>query len=170
MTDPSSAPRPPDVREWRNGPYTISTDRARLDLDLIHRFLSQEFWDSEGIPADVFERSIEHSLCLGVYEGERQVGFARVVTDRATFAFISDDFVVESHRGRGLATWLMQCILAHPDLQRLRRIMLVTRDPRLYSKSGFTPLKAPDTYMEIYDPDVYASGPAAAARLVERTR
>lgn len=161
MTDPTSAPRPPDIGEWRNGPYTISTDRARLDLELIHRFLSHDLWDSEGIPFDVFARSIEHSLCLGVYDGERQVGFARVITDRATFAFISDDFIVESHRGRGLATWLMQCILAHPDLQRLRRIMLVTHDQRLYRKSGFAPLKAPDTFMEIYDPDAYG---AASAR------
>jgi len=106
----------------------------------------------------VVERSIEHSLCFGVYEGERQVGFARVVTDRATFAFVSDDFVVQSHRGRGLATGLMQCILGHPELQRLRRVMLVTRDPRLYRKSGFTSLVAPDEYMEIRDLDVYASG------------
>lgn len=158
MTDPSGARRPADVREWRNGPYTISTDRDRLDVALIHRFLSLEFWDSAGIPRDVLERSIEHSLCFGVYEGERQVGFARAITDRATFAFISDDFIVESHRGRGLATWLMQCILGHPELQRLRRIMLVTHDPRLYRKSGFTPLGAPETYMELHRPDAYASG------------
>lgn len=145
------------VLEWRNGAYTISTDRSRLDLELIHRFLSREFWDTEGIPRSVVERSIEHSLCFGVYDGERQVGFARAVTDRATFAFISDDFVVESHRGRGLATWLMQCILAHPDLRGLRRILLVTRDPRLYLKAGFTPLKEPGIYMEICDPEAYAA-------------
>lgn len=161
MTDPTRAEYQPDVREWRNGPYTISTDRGRLDVKLIHGFLSREFWDSEGIPPDVVQRSIDHSLCFGVYEGERQVGFARVVTDRATFAFVSDDFVVQSHRGRGLATWLMQCILGHPDLQRLRRILLVTHDPRLYLKSGFTPLEAPESYMEIHDPDVYASAAAA---------
>lgn len=158
----SSRPRSSDAREWRNGPYVISTDTARLDVDLIHRFLSREFWDTEGIPRDVLERSIEHSLCFGIYEGEQQVGFARAVTDRATFAFISDDFVVESHRGRGLATWLMQCILAHPDLRRLRRALLVTRDPRLYRKSGFTPLAAPESYLERYDPHVYESGPRDA--------
>jgi GNAT superfamily N-acetyltransferase len=138
-----------DVREWRDGAYAISTDPSRLDVELIHRFLSREFWDTAGIPRARVERSIAHSLCFGVYEGERQVGFARVVTDRATFAFVSDDFIVESHRRRGLARWLMQCILAHPDLQGLRRIMLVTHDPRLYLKSGFSPLKEPGTYMEI---------------------
>lgn len=153
---------PSDVREWRNGPYTISTDRSQLDVELIHRFLSTEFWDTEGIPREVLERSIEGSLCFGVYDGEQQVGFARVVTDGATFAFVSDDFVVPSHRGRGLATWLMQCILGHPDVQGLRRIMLVTRDQRLYLKAGFTPLKDPGTYMEIYNPGMYATAPPPA--------
>ncbi len=147
-----------DVRRWRDGPYEINTDRSRLDVELIHGFLSREFWDSAGIPRDVVETSIEHSRCFGVYEGERQVGFARVVTDRATFAFISDDFIVESHRGRGLAKWLMKCILAHPDLKGVRRIMLVTHDQRLYLKAGFTALKDPQTYMEILDPDPYAPG------------
>jgi GNAT superfamily N-acetyltransferase len=148
-------PGPSGVRAWRNGPYEISTDRSRLDRELIHGFLARHFWDSEGIPRAVVERSIEHSLCFGLYEGERQVGFARVVTDRATFAFVSDDFVVESHRGRGLAKWLMECVLAHPDLQGLRRILLVTHDPRLYLKVGFTALKEPETYMEIRDPDAH---------------
>lgn len=156
MTKPPNDAGPSDVREWRDGPYEISTDRSRLDIELIHGFLSREFWDSAGIPRHVVERSIEHSLCFGIYEGERQVGFARVVTDRATFAFVSDDFVVESHRGRGLARWFMHCILAHPELQGLRRIMLVTHDPRLYLKAGFTALKEPETYMEILDPDAYA--------------
>jgi GNAT superfamily N-acetyltransferase len=150
---------PSNVREWRDGPYEISTDHSRLDRELIHGFLSREFWDSEGIPRDVVERSIEHSLCFGVYEGERQVGFARVITDRSTFAFISDDFVVESHRGRGLASWLMQCVLAHPDLRGLRRIMLVTHDQRLYLKAGFTALNEPESYMEILDPYAYSRAP-----------
>jgi GNAT superfamily N-acetyltransferase len=134
----------------------VSTDRSRLDLELIHGFLARDFWDSEGIPREVVERSIEHSLCFGIYEGDRQVGFARVVTDHATFAFVSDDFVVESHRGRGLAKWLMRCVLGHPDLQGLRRILLVTHDPRLYLKTGFSALKEPETYMEIRDPNTYA--------------
>jgi len=147
------------AREWQNGPYTLSTDRSRLDIDVLHRFLAHEFWDTEGIPRDVLMRSIEHSLCFGMYEGDRQIGFARVVTDRATFAFISDDFVVETHRGRGLGKWLMQCILSHSDLQGLRRIVLVTHDQRLYLKAGFTPLKRPETYMEIWDPDLYGAAP-----------
>lgn len=163
MTDSPGTAHAPDVLEWHRGSYCISTDRARLDVGLIHGFLSREFWDSEGVPRDVVQRAIEHSLCFGVYDGERQVGFARVVTDRATFAFVSDDFVVQSHRGRGLATWLMQSILAHPDLQRLRRILLVTRDPRLYLKSGFTPLVAPETYMEIHDPEAYGGAAAPSA-------
>lgn len=158
-----NAPPSSDIQEWRNGPHLISTDRLRLDVDLIHRFLSTGFRDTEGIPRDVLERSLEHSLCFGVYQGERQVGFARVVTDGATFAFLSDDFIVESHRRRGLATWLMRCILAHPDLQGLRRILLVARDHRLHLKTGFTPLKQPETYMEIYHPAVYATTPAARA-------
>lgn len=154
MTERAGQAEPSAVRTWRREGYEVSTDRSRLDRALIHGFLSRELWDTEGIPRDVVERSIEHSLCFGVYEGERQVGFARVVTDRATFAFVCDDFVVRSHRGRGLATWLMQCILEHPDLRGLRRILLVTRDPRLYGKVGFTEPRAPDTYMEILDPDV----------------
>jgi GNAT superfamily N-acetyltransferase len=155
---------PPDpaersgVRTWRDGPYEISTDRSRLDVGLIHGIVSRELRDSAGIPRDRVERSIEHSLCFGVYEGERQVGFARVVTDRATFAFVSDDFVVESHRGRGLGRWLMRCLLAHPDLQGLRRIVLVTHDPRLYLKAGFAALQEPATYLAIEAPDAYAGG------------
>lgn len=155
MADPASSA---EVREWRNGPYTLSTDRSRLDVEAIHRFLSREFWDTEGIRRDVLERALDHSLCFGIRDGERLVGFARVVTDRATFAFVTDDFVVESHRGRGLATWLMQCVLAHPDLQGLRRVLLVTRDQRLYRKAGFTPLAEPESYMEIFDPDAHTRG------------
>lgn len=153
-----------DLQAWRDGPYEITTQRSRLDVDLIHRFLSRDFWDSAGIPREVVERAIGNSLCFGVFEGERQVGFARVVTDRATFAFVADDFIVESHRGRGLARWLMRCILAHPELQGLRRIMLVTHDQRLYLKAGFAPLKEPETYMEIVDPAPYAASPGPATR------
>lgn len=160
---PSTGALPSQVREWRRGALTVSTDRARLDVPLIHRFLSREFWDTEGMPRDVLERAIEHSLCFGVFDGDVQVGFARVVTDRATFAFVCDDFVVESHRGRGLATWLMQCILSHPDVRGLHRTMLVTHDTRLYRKAGFTPLNEPETYMEILDREAYARATTAQA-------
>jgi GNAT superfamily N-acetyltransferase len=143
--------------EYRNGRYVLSTDRARLDVDLVHRFLTSEFWDTEGIPRALVERSIERSLCFGMYDGDEQVGFARVVTDGATFAFVCDDFVVESRRGQGLGKWLMECILSHPDVKRLRRILLVTHDPRLYLKSGFKPLSDPRSYLEIFDPGSYAA-------------
>jgi len=101
-------------------------------------------------------RSIQHSLCFGIYQGGQQVGFARVITDRATFAYIGDVFVVESHRGKGLSKWLMQCIKSHPDLQGLRRWSLITRDAHgLYRQFGFTALKSPHNWMEIHDPNVY---------------
>jgi GNAT superfamily N-acetyltransferase len=140
----------------RRGDFTITTDRSALDLNLITDFVMHELVDSAGTTPAVVARSIEHSLCFGIYEGVRQVGFARVVTDRATFAFICDDFVVESHRGRGLGKWLMECILGHPDLRGLRRVLLVTRDPRLYLKSGFRPLRDADTYMELAQPALEA--------------
>jgi GNAT superfamily N-acetyltransferase len=140
---------PPGVLVWRNEPYAITTDTSTLDTDLIHRVLSREFWDAAGLTPDLVVRSLERSICFGVYEESRQIGFARVVTDAATFAFICDDFIVESHRGRGLGKWLMQCVLSHPDLQGLHRVMLVTRDPRLYLKMGFTPLAEPEAYMEL---------------------
>lgn len=135
--------------ELRRGAYELSTRRDRLDLDLIHRFLSTEFWDTLGMRREVLERAVERSLCFGVYEGDQQVGFARVVTDGATFAFVTDDFILPEHRGQGLGAWMMRCILAHPSLQGLRRVLLVTHDPRLYLKSGFTPLGDPESYMEL---------------------
>jgi GNAT superfamily N-acetyltransferase len=152
MTDESASSAASNGWSARRGDYAITTDRSALDLNLITDFVTHELVDSAGTTPDVVSRSIEHSLCFGVYEGLQQVGFARVVTDCATFAFICDDFVVESHRGRGLGTWLMECILSHPDLRGLRRVLLVTRDPRLYLKSGFRPLRDADTYMELSHP------------------
>lgn len=135
--------------------YTISTDRTRLDLHLIYEFLTNCYW-AEGIPREVVQRSIENSLCFGVFDGEQQVGFARVVTDRATYAYIGDVFIVESHRGRGLAKRLMQTIMQHPQLQGLRRWSLVTRDAHpLYEQFGFTPLSHPERYMERVNGKVY---------------
>ena len=144
--------------EWTRGEYAISTDPARLDRETIHRFLAQSYW-AAGVPRAVVDRSIENSLAFGVYENETLVGFARVITDRATFAYLSDVFILESHRGRGLAGWLMEVVLAHPDLQNLRRWTLATRDAHgLYERFGFTPLAKPDRFMEIHDPDVYKRG------------
>ena len=108
-----------------------------MDIDVIHGYLSRAYW-SEGIPAKTLERACEHSLCFGLFEGETQIGFVRVVTDRATFAYVCDVFVLESHQGKGLGTWLMQCVMQHPDLQGLRRWHLTTRDAHtLYRKVGF---------------------------------
>jgi len=141
--------------EWRRGTARISTDRACLQIDVIHRFLETSYW-AEGIPRGVVERSIRNSLCFGIHEGAAQVGFARVISDFATFGYVADVFVLESHRGRGLARWLMECIRAHPDLQGLRRWGLGTRDAHaLYRQSGFGPLGDPSIHMEILDREVY---------------
>jgi GNAT superfamily N-acetyltransferase len=144
------------VIENRRGEFLISTDRERVSLDVVHGFLTNCYW-AKGISRDVVERSIEHALCFGIYEDSgAQVGFARVVTDFATVAYLGDVFVLESHRGRGLSKWLMECIVRHPALQNLRRWILLTRDAHgLYSQFGFTPLKAPERYMELHRPDIY---------------
>ena len=146
--------------EVRRDEYTISTDPARLDLSVVHGYLARSYW-AAGIPADVVRRSIEGSLCFGVYHGAAQVGFARVVTDRATFGYLADVFVLEPHRGRGLSKWLVEVILAHPELAGLRRLLLATRDAHgLYAQFGFQPLAEPARWMEIRRPDVYARRPA----------
>jgi GNAT superfamily N-acetyltransferase len=133
----------------------ISTDASRLDLDVLHAFLKEAYW-SPGLPRAVLQRALDNSLCFGAYEGGRQVGFARVVTDRATFAWVCDVFVVPSHRGRGIASALMAALKAHPHLQGLRRWSLATRDAHaLYRRHGFTPVARPERLMEILNPDVY---------------
>ena len=148
------------IEEHRDG-YMISTDAAKLDLDVIHGFLSQAYW-CEGIPRRTLERGIQNSLCFGVYAEGRQVGFARIISDRATFAYLADVFILETHRGRGLSKWMMQVIMAHPDLQGLRRWSLGTKDAHgLYSRYGFASPKFPDRLMEIYDPDIYKPAPSA---------
>jgi GNAT superfamily N-acetyltransferase len=145
------------VMEYRRGEFLVSTDRERLNLDVVHGFLTNCYW-SKGIPREVVERSIEHSLCFGIYDRVEQVGFARVVSDFATVAYLGDVFVVESHRGRGLSKWLMECIMQHPALQNLRRWILLTRDAHgLYSRFGFAPVEAPERYMELHAPNVYES-------------
>jgi GNAT superfamily N-acetyltransferase len=144
------------VVEYRRGEFLISTRRERLNLDVIHGFLTNCYW-ANGIPREVVARSIQHSLCFGIYEGTgAQVGFARVVSDFATVAYLGDVFVLESHRGRGLSKWLMECVIQHPALENLRRWILLTRDAHgLYSQFGFTPVKAPERYMELHRPNVY---------------
>jgi GNAT superfamily N-acetyltransferase len=141
--------------EWTRGGFSISTEPERLDRALIRDFLAGSYW-ARGIPREVVDRSIEGALCFGIYEGRAQVGFARVVTDRATFAYLADVFVLESHRGRGLAVWLMEVIMAHPDLRGLRRWILMTRDAHgLYRKFGFREIADARRCMEIVDREVY---------------
>jgi GNAT superfamily N-acetyltransferase len=144
------------LMEYRRGELLISTDRERLDLNMIHGFLTNCYW-AKGIPREVVARSIEHALCFGIYDGEgAQVGFARVISDFATIAYVGDVFVLDTHRGRGLGKWLMQCITEHPALQSLRRWILTTRDAHgLYSQFGFTSVKAPERFMERHQPNVY---------------
>jgi N-acetylglutamate synthase-like GNAT family acetyltransferase len=147
--------------EVRQGPFLVSDDRARLDLSVIHGFLRTAYW-SMGVPAAVVNRAIENSLCFGLFEHDRQVGFARAITDRATYAYLADVFVLPSHRDRGLGRWLVERVMAHPDLQGLRRFSLVTRDAHeLYRPFGFEALGQPDRYMERFVPDVYARSEAS---------
>ena len=135
----------------------VDSDPERLDMDVIHGFLTATYW-SPGISRALVERAVRNSVCFGVYEEGRQVGFARVVTDQATFAYLADVFILESHRGRGLAKVLMSAIVADPRLQGLRRWMLATRDAhKLYERYGFTPLAKPQRFMELHQPDVYAA-------------
>ena len=142
------------MHHWHRDDYTISTDPVRLQLPVIHGYLSTSYW-AAGIPLGVVERSLRHSLCYGIYQGENQVGFARVITDYATFAYLADVFVLEAHRGKGLAHWMMECILETPELQGLRRWMLVTRDAqRIYADMGFQPV-TPERVMEKVERDVY---------------
>jgi GNAT superfamily N-acetyltransferase len=152
----SQASNPGAVVENRHGEYVISTDPARLDLDMIHEFLTNCYW-CKGIPREVVARSIEHALCFGVYDGSgAQVGLARVISDFATIAYLGDVFVLEAHRGRGLSKAMMECVTGHPVLQNLRRWILLTRDAHpLYSQFGFTPVKTPESYMERHQPNIY---------------
>jgi GNAT superfamily N-acetyltransferase len=127
---------------------SVSSDRARMDLTMIYAFLSQDSYWAKNIPRETVERAIEHSLCFGAFDSDAQVGFARVITDCATFAYLADVFVLESHRGRGIAKQIMQAIATHPELHGLRRWHLVTRDAHsLYAQFGFEPIDAPERHM-----------------------
>lgn len=142
-------------REWRQGQFIVSTDRSRIDLEVVHGYLRDSYW-AKGMPRQVLERGIENSLTFGVYDGTRQAGFARVITDLATYAYLSDVFILEEYRGRGLSKWMMECILAHPELQGLRRFALFTRDASgLYERYGFGPARSPSVYLERWVPNVY---------------
>lgn len=136
--------------EWRNEQYLISTDKSKLDVGMIHHFLYTTAYWAVGRPMNIVRKSIENSLCFGLFDGDNQVGFARLVTDLATFGYLCDVFILPSHRGKGLGGWLMQSITEHPDVKGLRRILLSSRDAReLYAKyGGFQPLIYPNNWME----------------------
>ena len=136
---------------YERGPYQISTDPARLDLDAVVDMLSRSYW-AQGRSRALIARSIQHALCFGVYQGARQVGFARVISDRATFAYLADVVIHEQARGQGLGSWLVEVVRAHPELQGLRRWLLATRDAHgLYRKFGFSELARPEIWMEVFD-------------------
>ena len=140
-----------------DGEVEISTDTARLDRAMIYDFLTHSYW-AEGIPQSIVERSIDNSLCFGAYRGGMQVGFARVISDRATYAYVADVFVLENARGKGIGKSIMRCIMTHPELQGLRRWSLLTRDAHgLYSAFGFGKPLRPERYMEISNPTIYKS-------------
>ena len=146
------------VYEVSDGPYRINTDISKLDVNIVHKYLSEESYWAKGIPKDVVEKAIENSLCFGVYVDEQQIGFTRVVTDKATFAYVADVFILPAHRGKGLSKWLMQTIQAHPELQNLRRWLLTTKDAHsLYEQCGWT--RVPEDYMYRFmmrhNPEVY---------------
>jgi len=146
------------THEVSDGPYQVSTDISKLDVNVIHKYLSEESYWAKGIPRDVLEKAIHNSICFGLYHNAEQIGFARAVTDKATFAYVADVFVLPAHRGKGLSKWLMQTIQAHPELQNLRRWILTTKDAHsLYEQCGWT--RVPEDYMHRFmmrqDADVY---------------
>jgi GNAT superfamily N-acetyltransferase len=143
------------VVEEHRGEFMVTSDLSRMDMDVVHGYLSRAYW-CEGLPRETLERAMRNSLCFGLFEGESQIGFARVVSDRTTFAYVCDVFVLEAHQGKGLGTWLMQGVFRHPELQGLRRWHLTTRDAHaLYRKIGFVPLSKPERHMEVFTPDMY---------------
>lgn len=155
MTEPSEPQLHIAPREYRRQEFLISTDRSRLDVDLIHAYLTRSWW-APGVAKDTVARSLAASHCFGVYHGPRQIGFGRVITDFATYAYVCDDFILDEYQGRGLGTWLMECILRDPELQGLRRWTLIAHDPRFYAKFGFKPLREPGINMEMAGSEVRA--------------
>jgi GNAT superfamily N-acetyltransferase len=146
------------MNTWVNGSLTVTCNPAKMDRAVIAGFLASSYW-AKGIPSATVEKSLEHSLCFALLDGNRQVGFARVISDYATIAFLNDVFVLPEYRGRGLSKWLMECIISHSELQGLRRWILATRDAHgLYEKFGFTSLKRPEIFMERHNPNAYGGG------------
>lgn len=133
--------------------YQISTDRTLLDFEVIYKYLDEESYWAQGIPPDKLKVAIANSMCFGIYFEQQQVGFAPIITDKGTFAYLADVFVIEQHRRKGLSKWLVQTIINHPELQGLRRWSLATADAHgLYAQFGFTPITKADRWMEIFNP------------------
>ena len=144
------------IKEWTQAQFTVTCDREKQDVDMIHAFLSQSYW-AKGIPKATVERSLQWSLCFALLHTGKQVGFARVISDFTAIAYLADVFVLPQYRGRGLSKWLLECITSHPDLQGLRRWILVTADAHgLYEKFGFSALAQPQMFMERHEPNIYA--------------
>ena len=142
--------------QWQREKYLITTDADKVDIDVIHQYLSEQSYWAKGIPREIVAWSVQHSICFSVLHEGALIGFARVTSDHATVAYVGDVFVLPAHRGRGLSTWLMECVIAHPDLRGLRRWMLATADAHgLYARFGFAAMKAPERWMEKHDLDVY---------------
>jgi len=143
--------------EHQKDDFLISTDKNRIDIDYVHRFLSNSYW-AKDIPRSTLKRCIDGALCFGVYHDSNQVGFARVITDEASFAYLADVFIDENYRGKGLSRWLVEEILAYPTLQGLRRFLLATRDAHgLYEKMGFKRIENIEPWMQIHNPEIYVS-------------
>jgi N-acetylglutamate synthase-like GNAT family acetyltransferase len=144
-----------EITEWKKGEYLLSTDKSRIDIEIVHRFLAHSYW-AESIPLDVVQKSIDNSLCFAIYHHQKLAGFARVISDFATFAYLADVFILPEERGKGLSKWLMETIMNHSQLQGLRRFTLATRDAHgLYERFGFTLFDKPERWMQKHDPDVY---------------
>jgi GNAT superfamily N-acetyltransferase len=151
------------MASWEWEAFTVTDDPAQIDVDVVHDYLRRSYW-AENIPRELVRRSIEHSLCFSVLAAGRQVGFARVISDRTTFAYLADVFVLEDWRGRGVSKFLVRCILAHPQLQGLRRWLLTTRDAHgLYRQFGFRPPAHPERLMEIVERDLHLRSSASPA-------
>jgi len=136
--------------------YEITSDKSRMSVEAAHAFLTQSYWSS-GVPLSIVQKAFDNSLCFAALRGGEQVGFARVVTDKATFAYLADVYVLQAHRGQGLARQIVEAVQRHPELQGLRRFMLATRDAHdLYARFGFTALSVPSSFMELHNANVYA--------------